>query len=118
MNYKTKIEEQKRIRDLFLTSSPEGTLKWSNESLEHFLVKAQVLFWLKLNNYSVWCEPVLKGLKSRPDLICLHNSGVSAYCIEIKKSELESSLNNKSSVYPLPVRVVNCKNFDYTKFYL
>jgi len=119
MNYQEKQLERKKIKGFFLNNYPEGTLKLSiGESLEHFLVKCQVAYYLKLNSYEIWSEPTLKGLKKRPDLLCLHKSGNIAYIVEIVKSESESSLIKKSKVYPLPIIVVNTKNFKFEEFKL
>jgi len=118
MNYIKKLEERKKILNLFSASYPEGCLKWSNESLEHFRVKAEVFHYLKSNSYKVWSEVVLKHHQQRPDILCLHKKGNSAYIIEIKKSEPESSLKLKSEEYPLPIIVVNAKDFKIEEFKL
>lgn len=119
MNYLEKQEERKKIKDLFLTNYPEGCIKITKgESHLHSKVKAEIAHWLKSNGYEVWSEPTLRGLQKRPDLICLHSNGNSAYIIEIVKSESKSSLINKSKSYPLPIIIVNASSFKYQEFKL
>lgn len=119
MNYQDKQLERKRIKGFFLNNFPEGCIKITKgESELHARVKLQVAHWLKSNDYEVWSEPTLNGLQKRPDLLCLHKSGNIAYILEIVKSEPESSLIKKSKDYPLPIIVVNAKDFDYDKFKL
>ena len=118
MNYNNKLKERKRILGLFQGHSQEGTLKWSNESYDHFKTKAEVFHYLKSNDYLVWSEPVLKITHKRPDLVCLHKKGTVAYIIEIKKTETENSLKSKLDTYPLPIIVVDTKTFNFKEFKL
>lgn len=117
MNFNQKLEERKSIRDLFLSNYPEGCLKLtSGESHLHARVKSEVFYWLKVNNFDVWSGPTLKGLRLRPDILCLHKNGTVAYILEIVCSETESSLINKEINYPLPVIKVDAKLFKYEDF--
>lgn len=112
-NWKEKKDAYKRNLWLFRATSGEGCVKYSNETIEHFTVKCQVLHYLKKSGWSVWCEPVLVNNKGRPDLIALHQNG-DAYCVEVLKSETEKRFNEKD--YPLPIIKVYVKEFDYNTF--
>lgn len=112
-NWKDKKDAYKRVLGLFRASYGEGVIKLSNETIEHFTVKCQVAHFYKKNGYKVWCEPVMRGC--RPDLLVLHSNG-DAYIVEILKSETEKRFNKKLDVYPLPIRKVYVKEFDYNTF--
>jgi hypothetical protein len=113
MNYLEKKNAYKRNMGLFRATSGEGCVKYSNETIEHFTVKCQVLHYMKKSGWSCWCEPVLNGNKGRPDLIALHKNG-DIYAIEVLKSETEKRFNEKD--YPIPIIKVYVKGFDYNKF--
>lgn len=117
MNYKQKQEQRVYVKSLFFNNYPEGCIKITKgESLLHSLVKSQVCYWLKENDYEFWCEPNIIGLNSRPDIVCLHKNSDCSYIIEILASESKKSINNKEVVYPLPIIKVNAKNFVYKDF--
>lgn len=113
INYKDKIDAYKRNLGLFRATSSEGSVKYSNETIQHFTVKCQVLHYLKKSGWSVWCEPVLTSHKGRPDLIALHRNG-DAYIVEVLKSETEKRFNEKD--YPLPIIKVYVKDWNYDTF--
>ena len=119
MNYKNKQLEIKRIKNLFINNYPEGCIKWSNESLEHFLVKCQVCYYLKRNNWEVWTESYLRSFKRRVDIWAIHKSGM-AIIVEISSSETRNSILLKEESTPEGIDFikVNAKDFNYSKFKL
>lgn len=117
MNYNQKQQEIKRVKCLFSSFYPEGTLKiTSQESKEYVRVKAELFLWLKKNQYEVFSEVTFKSpFKGRADLLAIHKSGVS-WCFEVISSESEKSLSKKQETYPIPIIEVKCKDFNYDKF--
>lgn len=117
MNHQDKITEIKRVRGLFKSNYPSGCIKITKgESEIHARVKTQVAYWLLDNDYYIFSEPTFKN-NLRADLIGIHKSGI-AYCIEIVNSESEKSIKLKKEEYPLPIIVVNTKDFKYEEFCL
>ena len=117
MNYQDKITELKRVRNLFKSNYPCGCIKITKgESEIHARVKTQVAYWLLDNEYSIFSEPTFKN-NSRADLVGIHKSGI-AYCIEIVNLESKKSIELKKDNYPLPLIVVNVKDFKYSEFKL
>lgn len=116
MNYKNKNTLRKEIKGLFSASYPEGCSKWTNETIEHYTTKCQVLAWFKSQGYSVWTECSFKDY-GRCDLIV--QKGTICYIIEILKSEKEVSFLKKIDKYPdimvIPIKV---GDWDYNKFKL
>lgn len=116
MNYKTKNNIQKEIKGLFASNYPEGCAKWSNETIEHYTTKCQVLAWFKSQGYSVWTEATFKDY-GRCDLIV--QKGHICYILEIIKSESEQLFTKKIDKYPeimvIPIKV---SDWDYNKFKL
>lgn len=111
--YEMRKDALKGVLGLFRASYPEGCIKLSNETIEHFTVKAQVGHFFKKNDYKVWSEPVLSS--GRPDLLVLHKSGI-AYIIEIVHSEKEASILKKKLKYPLDIITISTKDWNYDTF--
>jgi hypothetical protein len=105
------IENRKKI----LPQYGQGCVKITNETLEHFLVKSQVMYWLHLNKWETYSECFIQGSKARPDIVALNKNGM-AYCIEILKSESDKMCDTKD--YPFPIIKVYVKDFDYKTFCL
>jgi hypothetical protein len=117
MNYQDKITELKRVRGLFKSNYPCGCIKITKgESEIHARVKTQVAYWLLDNDYSIFSEPTFKN-NFRADLVAIHKSGIS-YILEIVNSESKKSIKLKKDNYPLPIIIVNTKDFDYKNFKL
>lgn len=117
MNFEEKNIERKRIKSLFIASYPEGCIKITKgEGRIHAKVKGESAQWLKTNNWEFWSEPTLVGQKGRPDFVCLHQNGNSAFILEIVSSESEASIKLKEEKYPLPVKVIIAKDFKYEDF--
>ena len=120
MNYQQKNQLRKDFKDLFTPGYPEGCVKITSQETElHAKTKAHVMHWLKTNQYEVWCEATFKnGYSGRPDLICIHPSGVS-YIIEVMCSESEIKALEKLNKYP-PITIIKvyAKTFDYNTFCL
>ena len=116
MNFQEKNKIMKDTKDLFINSYPEGCIKITKQESEiHARVKLQVAYWLKQNDFKVYSEPNFKGY-GRPDLVCLKNQ--HNYVIEIINSEKDKSIELKKDKYPIPLIVVNCKDFKYEAFKL
>jgi hypothetical protein len=113
------MNSQKK-KDCYIASKREigvsygtGLIKLSNETLEHFLVKCQVAYYLYKNGWEVHSECQFRNNKGRADLVALHKNG-SAWCIEITHSESDKKLSQKD--YPFPIIKVPTKGFIYNKF--
>ncbi len=117
MNYQDKISELKRIRGLFKSNYPKNCIKiTSQESEIHARVKTQVAYFLLTNDYDFFSEPTFKN-NLRADLVGIHKSGIS-YCFEIVNGESKKSIEIKKLEYPIPVIVINTKNFKFEEFKL
>jgi len=116
-NYKSKIEEIKRIMGTFRSSYSKGCVKITRtESKEHARVKTEVGLFLLKQGYHIWSEATFKQpYKGRADLIAVHPSGIS-YIFEIVSSEKEKSLLRKARDYPTDVIAVDVKTFKYEEF--
>jgi len=90
-----------------------GLIKLSNETLEHFLVKCQVCYYLYKSGWEVHTECQFRRFKGRADIVALHKNG-DAYCIEVTHSETDKKLSQKD--YPFTIIKVPTKGFDYSKF--
>lgn len=117
MNSKDKILELKRVRGLFKSNYPKNCIKiTTGESELHARVKTQVAYYLLSNCYDIFSEPTFKN-NLRADLIGIHKSGIS-YIFEIVNSESDKSIEIKKESYPLPIIVINTKDFNYDEFKL
>lgn len=119
MNYLQKIKTNRELKNQFKVNYPEGTIKWSNVSLEHFRVMSEVVYWFKKNGYQVYTEARLRD-GSRPDIIAI--DGPFGYIIEIIHSEEDKRFADKlDKAYGdgyFYVKRVYTKDFDYNTFKL
>lgn len=116
MNYKAKISARKELLGHFRSNFPEGCIKLTNETKEHFRVKCEVAHWFKKQGYDVWSECVFKTTDRRPDLLALHSGG-RCVAIEVLHSESEKKRATKKA---LPDGIeeldVLTSNWDYEAF--
>ena len=92
MNYQERIRLNQNLKRQFRHNYPEGTIKWSNTTLEHFLVLCQVFDYMKRNGYEVWSECVfLNGC--RADIVAIQ--GTSGFILEILHTEKDKRFKAK-----------------------
>jgi hypothetical protein len=113
MDYKAKKASYLALKREIGVSYGRNLIKLSNESLEHFLVKCQVAYYLYKSNYEVLTECQFRNHKGRADVVGIHKNG-SAWCFEITCSETDKKLSQKD--YPFPIIKVPTKGFVYDEF--
>jgi len=97
----------------------EGWLKiFSNNRLDHELVKFQVMWYLKRNGWEVWSEAEFsQPYNGRADIFALQ--GPSYIIIEVLDSETEEECLSKCKAYPgYPdsIIMVDANKFDLKSF--
>lgn len=119
MSYKTKIENYRNSTGLLLTKYTQGCVKITKgEGRLHAITKTDVTLWLLNNDFKVFTEATLKGIRGRVDIFAIDSVG-NPYILEIVSSEKEDSLEHKRKMYPkIPIIPIYCKDFDINKFKL
>lgn len=122
MNYNKKNSTNRQNKNLINTINQKvGWLKiFSNNRLEHELVKFQLMWYLKNLGWNVWSEAEFNSPYSgRADIFAVQGS--SYVIIEVLDSETESECLVKCKTYPgypESIIMVQASKFDINHFKL
>lgn len=116
MNYKNKIIENRKLKELILKPYRLRGINTKN-TIEHETVKFQIAYILSKQGYEVFLESPIKG-GGRPDIIAIN--GPHGFIIEVLHSESEERYYEKLNKYPeeFVMKKVRTKDFDISNFKL